>query len=742
MLKEICYGKQHKLVVSCLLMSMKKILWFVPVYLMAIQSFSQNTFTCLLTDAGSGEPLSNVSVLLKSTGKGSSSDANGKLVLKNISNGKHLLIFSSIGYKEQILEFTFPLAKSDSAITISMESEEKEIEQVIISSSRTDTRIENTPTRVEVLGAEEVDEESGVKPSHIASLLGDVAGIQSQQTSAVSGNTELRIQGLPGNYTQILRDGMPLFGGYAGSFSILQIPPLDIKQIEIIKGASSTLYGGGAIAGMINIISKKPKPGVKERSLMINQTSLQETNLNIYLSERTGKMGFSFFSGANYQKQKDINNDGFTDVGRLEGAFIHTTLYYYPNEKNTVSLGVNSNYEDRIGGDIEVVDGYPSNFHQFYIQNQTYRNTLDLVWDNKISKTDHFMFKATTSNFNRNITTHIFGMKARQRSYFSEASYVKKSGKHDVVAGINFTGENLKKRLPDSTLISNFNFFTVGFFLQDDWRIHPKLTLQSGLRSDFHNIYKAFVLPRISLLYKISHSVNMRLGGGLGYKIPTVFDSEVDERDYAKLKPLTNVKAERSTGINWDVNFKKNIGKVGLTLNQSFYLTQIEHPLLLQKTTSTISYFNAAKPLSTKGFETWIQISFEGLEAYLGYTLTDARKKYDPVHPYLDLSARNKFASVISYEFSKRFRACIEAAYTGKQYLEDGSQTPSFPFVAGMMRYDVGRFSFVLNCENILDYRQTKKESIVIPPYTNPTFKQLWAPIDGRVANLSIKIKL
>jgi outer membrane cobalamin receptor len=234
----------------------------------------------------------------------------------------------------------------------------------------------------------------------------------------------------------------------------------------------------------------------------------------------------------------------------------------------------------------------------------------------------------------------------------------------------------------------------------------------------------------------------MRMGGGLGYKIPTVFESEVDERDYAILQPIINVKAERSTGLNWDIDFKKRIGKVELAINQSFFFTQIDHPLLIQRTATTVSYFNAAKPVSTKGSETWLQVSFAGLEAYLGYTLTDARKKYDPVHPHLDLSARDKFASVISYTFSKRFRACIEAAYTGKQYLEDGSQTPSFPFVAGMMRYDVGRFSFVLNCENIFDYRQTKKESIVIPPYLNPTFKQLWAPIDGRVANLSMKIKL
>jgi outer membrane receptor for ferrienterochelin and colicins len=723
-------------------MVMKKVFLFLLFNLLIVICFSQNNFSCIFLDAATNEPLSDVSVLIKGSGKGSSSGANGKVIVKNIPNGKQVFVFSSVGYKEQTLEIIFPLSKSDSAFSISLEPEEKEIEQVIISSSRTDSRIENTVIRVEVIGTEEVEEESGVKPSHIANLLGDVAGIQQRQTSAVSGNTDLRIQGLPGNYTQILRDGMPLFGGYAGSFSILQIPPLDLKQIEIIKGASSTLYGGGAIAGMINIISKKPKLGVKERSLMLNQTTLQETNLNIYLSERIGKTGYTFFSGANYQKQKDINNDGFTDVGRLEGAFIHTTLFYYPNEKNTVSLGVNSNYEDRIGGDIEVVAGYPSNFHQFFIQNQSYRNTLDLVWDNKISRTDKFTLKATTSNFNRNITTSVFGMKAKQRSYFSEASYVKKTGKHDVVAGINLSGENLKKRLPDSSFINNYNYFTVGFFLQDDWRIHPRLTIQSGLRSDFHNIYKAFVLPRISLLYKINHSVSLRMGGGLGYKIPTVFESEVDERDYAKLQPLQSVKAEKSTGINCDVNFKKEIGKVVLAINQSFFFTQINHPLLMQKTATTISYFNAAKPVSTKGSETWLQISFAGLEAYLGYTLTDARKKYDPVHPYLDLSARDKFASVISYEFSKRFRACIEASYTGKQYLEDGSQTPSFPILAGMIRYDVGRISFVLNCENIFDYRQTKKEAIVIPPYLNPSFKQLWAPIDGRVANLSMKIKL
>jgi outer membrane receptor for ferrienterochelin and colicin len=714
----------------------------VLIFFNSVNSFSQNIFSCAIQDAGTGEFLPGVSIVLKDTKKGTFSDLSGKASLKNISTGRHIIIFSSVGYKDLALEMTFPVFPADSIFKISLESDGKEIEQVFISSSRTDSRIENTPTRVEVLGVEEVEEESGVKPAHIASLLGDVAGIQSQQTSAITGNTDLRIQGLPGDYTQILRDGMPLFGGYGGSFSILQIPPLDLKQIEIIKGASSTLYGGGAIAGMINIISKKPKLGVKERFLLLNQSTLRESNINLYLSDRDKKMGYTFFGGLTYQKEADVNKDGFSDVAATENFFIHPVFFYYPDSNNTLSIGINSVFEERKGGDMNVLDKRPDNLHQFYIENQSYRNTIDAVWDRKVNLKDKFSLKASFSNFNRNIKTNVFGMRARQISFYTEASYVKKKDKHDLVTGININGENFRKKAPDSSTINNYNYFTLGFFVQDDWRIHPKFTIESGFRSDFHNQYGTFLLPRISLLYKFNRNVTTRLGGGLGYKIPSVFNSDADERTYSNIHLDDNVKAERSSGTNWDINIKKKMGEVTLAFNQSFYITQINHPLVAFTPPGLVYFYTETKPILTKGFETWVQITYDELEAYIGYTLADAKKKYDAVNPFLDLSARNKFATVISYEFSKRFRACIEAAYTGKQYLEDGSQSPSFPFVAGMIRYDINRFSFVLNCENFFDYRQTKKESIVIPPTTNPAFRQLWAPIDGRVVNLSVKIKL
>lgn len=129
---------------------------------------------------------------------------------------------------------------------------------MIVTTTRTSRTITNEPTRTEIISGEELAEKANMKPGDIRMMLTESTGIQTQQTSATSFNAGIRIQGLDGRYTQLLRDGYPLYAGFSGGLSILQIAPLDLRQVEVIKGSASTLYGGGAIAGLVNLVSKTP----------------------------------------------------------------------------------------------------------------------------------------------------------------------------------------------------------------------------------------------------------------------------------------------------------------------------------------------------------------------------------------------------------------------------------------------------------------------------------------------------
>ena len=712
-----------------------KIIITLFILLFSIVSPAQNKFNCFVKDAESKDALAGVTAKINGTVKVSASDINGGIHFLNLSAGNVEVVFTLVGYSNQTVNFRIPQGDTVPVIFLQKAAAKTE-EEVIISSSRTNSRIEDLPTKVEVLGSEEVDEEASTIPGNIASLLGDIAGIQNQRTSETTGSIDLRVQGLPGKYTQVLRDGLPLFGGYSGSFSVLQIPPLDLKQVEIIKGASSTLYGGGAIAGMINLISKTPKLNDPQHSILVNYSTLNEFNLNTFHSGRNKRTGYTFFAGTTLQKAKDVNKDGFSDVPDLKSFFFHPKLFFSPDTKTTITLEYDGTYEDRNGGDMQVLHKTRDNLHQFFIQNKSLRNSIIGTWQNKLNKTDELNFKGMLSFFNRDILTNVFGMKANQQTYFTELSYLKRWNRHTLVSGINLSGESFQKKIPDSSLISHYSYSVIGVFLQDDWKIAQQLTAQTGLRFDYNSSYEPVLLPRLSLLYKINRQFTSRLGGGMGYKVPSVFNNDIDERELRYHYLSNSLLTERSLGANWDINYKQRLGEWDVTINQMFYVTQINRPVVETSSGIYHTYVTATKPLNTKGFETYVAIRHHELEMYLGYTYTIAKQLYNAAQPFVPLSAKSKFAAVISNEFSNRFRACIEASYTGGQYLDNGTRTPGYFIAAGMVRYDVKNISFVLNCENIFDYRQTRKESIVYGSMANPSFKQIWAPVDGRVVNL------
>lgn len=173
------------------------------------------------------------SVLLKGTTKGYSTDSIGVTTIAFPANGAFTLVISAMGYEEKETRITIPCCSG--IVVIELKRSEHEMEEVIVQSTRTSRRIANVPTRVEIVELEEIDEKNNMRPANVAMILHESTGIQVQQTSATSGNASIRIQGLDGRYTQLLKDGYANFGNFSSGLSILEIPPLDLKQVEIIK---------------------------------------------------------------------------------------------------------------------------------------------------------------------------------------------------------------------------------------------------------------------------------------------------------------------------------------------------------------------------------------------------------------------------------------------------------------------------------------------------------------------------
>ena len=341
---------------------------------------AQHTFNATIKDDVTKAPLIGGTAVIQGTTIGATADINGFVSIKDVPKGKQVIVFSFVGYETQSDTFNIPLTDT---VQIFLGSGE-ELEEVVVSATRSSRTIEEIPTRTEVIAEEELGEKAIMNSTNIAMILRESTGIQIQQTSANSANQSLRIQGLDGRYTQLLRDGFPLFGGFSGGLSVMQVPPLDLKQVEVIKGSASTLYGGGAIAGLVNLVTKRPLEDEPELSIMLNQTSALGSTLNAFSSKRSDKVGYTFYASANRQSPYDPNNDDFSDIPKVRSLSINPKLFYYFNDETTLWFGVNGTWEDRLGGDLKVINDMADTHHTFAEQNLSQRYSTQLQFEKQL----------------------------------------------------------------------------------------------------------------------------------------------------------------------------------------------------------------------------------------------------------------------------------------------------------------------------------------------------------------------
>lgn len=705
-------------------------------------TLAQNTFKAFVKDEHTSVPLIGVNVIIKDAQFGAASDENGYVEIENIPDGSFEIIFSYIGYSSQILNITFPVI-SDDIPTIFLEHEAEELEEISITSTRGSRLIDDEPTRVEVIAGEEIDEKISMDPSNISMMLNESTGIQVQQTSAASVNSTFRIQGLDGRYTQLLKDGFPLYSGFSGSLSIVQIPPLDLNQIEIIKGSSSTLYGGGAIAGLINLVSKEPAQH-RDLSFLVNATSAGGLDLSSYYSQKFDDYGLTFLATRNTQSAYDNNDDNFTDLPETERYSFNPKLYLYLTEQSTLEIGGSFSTEERTGGGINLIKGNPDTVFTYSEENLSDRYSSHIKYKLKLNGSE-LIIKNSVGYFDRSINLPAYSFKGSQLSSFSEASYSWQNENQEWILGLNFLSEDFNDK---SSAVNKLNYsdYTAGSFIQNTYDVSENIIIESGLRTDYNFDYGLFAIPRISLLLKFNHYISSRFGGGMGYKIPSIFNEESEKIFFRNLLPVNKdlLKAEKSYGFNFDINYRSILfEELTFSVNQLFFYTRINHPLLLGQSANDINFifFSGDGFIDTRGAETNLRLTYNHIKLFVGYTFIQAENHLRNLSSVFPLTPKHRLGIVLMFEEHDSYRIGLEAYYTGKQYLSTGEQTTDFWVTGLMLEKKFGYISIFLNFENFLDTRQSKYGVMYTGSPSTPSFAEIYAPTDGRIINGGIKIK-
>lgn len=203
-----------------------------------------------------------------------------------------------------------------------------EIEEVVVQATRSGGRLQDQTIRVEVLSQEEIEEKLLMRPGNISTMLNETGGLRVQGPSPALGSANVRTYGMRGRYTQILADGLPLYGGQAASLGLLQIPPSNLRQVEVIKGAASALYGGQALGGVINLVSKRPSEDL-EGELIVNATSRDAQDASAYVATPfNDRWSGSLLTTYNQQSTQDLDGDGWIDMSGYERVNLRPRLFY------------------------------------------------------------------------------------------------------------------------------------------------------------------------------------------------------------------------------------------------------------------------------------------------------------------------------------------------------------------------------------------------------------------------------
>ena len=666
-------------------------------------------------------------------------DAGGRARL-DLPAGTHLVTAARLGYLPDTATVTLA-AGADIAITLNLARRETELEEIIVSAARTERRVEDTPLRVEVLAREEIEEKMLMTPGDITMMLNETGGLRVQTTSPSLGGANVRVQGLRGRYTLMLSDGLPLFGGQSGTLSLLQIPPMDLAQVEVVKGVASALYGSAALGGVINLVTRRPEDE-PERELLLNQTTRGGTDAILWASEQlSDAWGYTFLGSAHRQPRVDVDGEGWTDIAGYERFVARPRVFFSGERGRSLMLTAGSTLERRGGGTMPgalAPDGAP------HVESLDTRR-FDAGGVTRFPfGTSVLSARASAS---RQAHEHRFGdapERDRHDSWFAEASLATTRGRHTTVLGAALSVEGYTGL---DVPAFDYRYTIPAAFAQYDVDVGERLALSASGRADAHSEYGVFFNPRLSARYRLTESWTVRASAGTGTFAPTPL---TEETEATGLRPVTipePLRAERARSASIDVG-----GSTGpVEVIAALFASRIAHPLMARAAASDpalVELFSAAEPTVTAGADAMLRLRLADVVTTASVTVVDSRED-DPetgMRRSTPLTPRVAAGLVAVWEREGQGRVGLEYYYTGRQPLDDNpylTESKAYSVFGAIAEWRVGRARLFVNLENIGGARLTRYHPLArsSPGLGGRWTTDAWAPLEGRVINGGVRLE-
>lgn len=679
-----------------------------------------------------GTPVAGVEIVV--AGVTSRTDAVGAVSIA-VAPGSLSVVIIKEGFEPQNLTVEIRAGEART-LTIDLEPQTAIAEHVTVAATRTDKRIEDQPMRVEVLGADEIQEKVMMTPGDIVMMLNETGGLRVQATSPSLGAASIRIQGMRGRYTRFLSDGLPLFGEQV-SFGLLQIPPTDLAQVEVIKGVASSLYGAGAMGGVVNLVSKRPGKEA-DRQVIVNRSSRGATDGVLWVSAPLeNNWGMTLLGSGHGHTHTDVDDDGWSDLPKYARGLVRPRVFWDNHAGGSFFATAGATIENRSGGTMPGAV-LASTGSPYLEQLNTRRFDAGAAGQALL---DQKYVVSVRGSFTHQSQDHTFGdvvERDARDTGFLEATARRARGRQTFVGGVAIERDVFRPR--DVPRFAS-TYTVPGVFVQDDVEIARWLSLSASGRVDVHSEFGAFVSPRVSALMRAG-GWSSRVSAGRGFFAPTALTEETEAAGLTRLTIAGPLRAEQSTSASFDVT--RTAGPFSATA--TVFASRIADPVEVERATSLVLR-NLESPSSNRGFEllsTWRRAPFA---VTASYAYVHSVERLDAQGPLVDvpLTPRHGVSLVGMWEREEKGRIGLEWYYTGTQRLEANpyrDQSRPYVLFGALVERRVGRYRLFVNAENLANVKQTDWDPMLRQTrgVDGRWTVDAWAPLDGRNVNGGVRL--